>query len=150
MNTQDNNNEETVDVTPSAEFQIQALNNTVAQLEREKGYEEEKAKRYRRLLRELAEGTLSLAETLDYEIGDSLKATLTELADCRIVELPTKTVTLTGQYVATFEYSVEVNAPIFTNLDDIQHYDYADEIAYSVETESPLDWSIDAGDTYEN
>lgn len=141
--------EETVDVTPSAEFQIQALNGTVARLEREKGYEEEKAKRYRRLLVRLAEDTLSLAESLDYEIGDSLKATLTELADCHIIDLPTKSVTITGSYTREYEYNLSIDVPLFSDTDEIDHNDYIDEIVEDIEG-NEIDWTLIPGETYNN
>lgn len=120
------------------------------QLEREKGYEADRAKRYRDLLIHLAEETLSLAETLDYEIGEKLKYALSDLADRGIVDLPTKTVMLTGTFIASFGYGVNVEVPIFTDVEDISHDDYADEIGYSVESDAPIDWQIEPGNTYED
>jgi hypothetical protein len=103
----------------------------------------------RGLLVRLAHDVLELAYSLDYEIGGAGQ-TLSELADRGIIDLPTKRVTLEGKMVRHFEYRVEVDVPLFDDVDAIDHEDYLDEITDDESTNDVVDWELIPGAAYHN
>jgi hypothetical protein len=142
MNEYTPGSEPTPSVTKYAqESDLAAANMKLAKAERE-------SEQHKDLLIELAHDVLELAETLDYEIGGAGQ-TLSRLANMGIIELPTKTVTLEGTLVRHFEYSIDVEVPVFDDIDAIDHDDYESEIA----DESANDvvfWEINPGSQYLN
>ena len=118
MNTQDNNTPEPVIVNDG---QAWTDKTTVARLEADK-------QRYRDWLLDLAGETLSLAESLDWEIGDGLKESLKRLERVGILFLPTKSVTLTGTLTRVYTYSVDVEVAVFDEESDIDHREHEDTI----------------------
>ena len=112
--------------------QLQLENARLSEAEINYNYEKENAKEYRNLAISLAEGVISLAESLDWEIGDDLKNTLKLMANRYMIDPVTKTVNVTGTVTRTYTFSIDVECAIWDDEDMIDVDDHEDEILDSL------------------
>jgi hypothetical protein len=81
----------------------------------------------------IANAYMSVMLEWGHTIPENVKTTLRSLEDMGTISAPKKTVTIEGEVIRTYNYSVEVDIPIFDDEEGIDHNDFEDEIIAEAE-----------------